>query len=426
MVQVNFAKREVQCKIVYYGPAESGKTANLRSIHERTPEHVRGALTTISTDTDRTLFFDYLPLHLGAVAGISTKINVYAVPYIEHQNAVRLLVLEGVDGIVFVASSARADLDANREALENLRTNLAGFGRDLEDVPLVFQWNKSDASDALSPEELAAALNPDCHFASPAVATEGVGVFTTMKAISQRVIENVTTMMAAQPAAAAVPEPPPAPVPVPVPQPEPEPEPELEPALQLPTEPQLPPPVVEDYGQRGRPLEFEEVALPSEEELPAPAPPVPASGVPSWKTGRPPEEVEAPAPTPPPAIVSAAEDLERTSTSTSTRTRDLEPFLSRGGQGHGWKGAGDEEPPPLAPPGDPEPGSWDGVEIVDESLEERSRARRGYAVDPVVERRRKPRIADRSHVIPATAMAAGALIALFSLITIGYLVHALL
>ena len=143
MVQINFAKREVQCKVVYYGPARSGKTANLRSIHERTPKKVCGALTSIATDTDRTLFFDFLPLNLGPMAGIGTKINLYAVPYLANQNATRLLVLEGTDGIVFVADSSTAELTENIEALANLRENLAELGRELEDIPIVFQWNNA-------------------------------------------------------------------------------------------------------------------------------------------------------------------------------------------------------------------------------------------------------------------------------------------
>ena len=150
MAQINFAKGEVQCKVVYYGPAQAGKTANLQQVHARSPSHVRGKLTSISTDGDRTLFFDYLPMNLGKVAGIRTKINLYAVPYIENQNALRVLVLEGVDGIVFVADARPDQVDANREAMDNLRENLAAVGRDFGEVPIVFQWNHTDAENALS------------------------------------------------------------------------------------------------------------------------------------------------------------------------------------------------------------------------------------------------------------------------------------
>ncbi|MHC4408973.1 MAG: GTP-binding protein, partial [Planctomycetota bacterium] len=195
MAQVNFAKGEVQCKVVFYGPAQSGKTANLRTIHARSPEHVRGKLTSIATDGERTLFFDYLPLNLGKVASIRTKINIYAVPYIEGQNALRLLVLEGVDGIVFVADSSRARVDENREALENLRTNLAAVGRDLSEVPLVFQWNKSDCADAMTSEEMTQALDASRWERLAAAALQGTGVLATLKTVTRHVLEHVSGMM---------------------------------------------------------------------------------------------------------------------------------------------------------------------------------------------------------------------------------------
>ena len=195
MAQVNFAKGEVQCKVVYYGPAQSGKTANLRAIHERSPEHVRGKLTSISTDGERTLFFDYLPLNLGKVAGIRTKINIYAVPYLSGQNALRLLVLEGVDGIVFVADSSRARADENREALENLRSNLAAVGRDLSEVPIVFQWNRADADDAMTAAEMSQALDAADLESRSATATSGAGVIETLKAVTRRVLEHISGMM---------------------------------------------------------------------------------------------------------------------------------------------------------------------------------------------------------------------------------------
>ena len=196
MAQINFAKGEVQCKVVYYGPAQSGKTANLRTVHARSPEHVRGKLTSIATDGERTLFFDFLPLNLGKVAGIRTKINIYAVPYIDGQNALRMLVLEGVDGIVFVADSMRSRVDENREALANLRANLAAVGRELSEVPLVFQWNKSDAADAMSSEEMIQALDAAHWESSSAAALEGVGVLQTLKLVTRGVLEHVSGMMA--------------------------------------------------------------------------------------------------------------------------------------------------------------------------------------------------------------------------------------
>jgi signal recognition particle receptor subunit beta len=202
MVQINFAKREVQCKVVYYGPSMSGKTANLRQIHERSPERVRGALTTIATDTNRTLFFDFLPLNLGLVANVKAKINLYAVPYIDAQNALRLLVLEGVDGIVFVADSAPNRMRANLMALENLHENLAQLGRDLRDLPVVFQWNKRDLKEATPVADLAQALNPQGRPAFEAAAQMGAGIFQTLKSITHAVLVDVTKMIVVTPAEA--------------------------------------------------------------------------------------------------------------------------------------------------------------------------------------------------------------------------------
>ncbi len=192
MVQINFAQREVQCKVVYYGPAQSGKTENLSSVRERMPKKICGALTTIATDAKRTLFFDFLPLNLGKVANINAKVHLYGVPWQENQTAVRLLVLEGVDGIVFVADRAGDRQQANLQALEDLRQNLANMDRRLEEIPIVFQWNKSDLPDALSEEELRRSLNPEGHPEFAATATSGEGVIPTVKAITQLVLENVS------------------------------------------------------------------------------------------------------------------------------------------------------------------------------------------------------------------------------------------
>jgi len=192
MVQINFATREVQCKVVYYGPAQSGKTANLQSIHDKAPAQVHGNLTRLATDTDRTLFFDFLPLDLGALAGIRTKVQLYGVPYIETQNAVRVLVLEGVDAVVFVADSDRSRLIHNVEALRNLEENLGRLGRSIDEVPLIFQWNKSGCPDAVPPAELEQALNSTGAPAFTANALNGTGVFRTLKAVTAAVLEKVT------------------------------------------------------------------------------------------------------------------------------------------------------------------------------------------------------------------------------------------
>jgi len=195
MAQINFAKGEVQCKIVYYGPAESGKTANLRLIHDRSPERIRGKLTTIATDSNRTLFFDFLPLNLGKVATIRAKLNLYAVPYIDGHDTLRLLVLEGVDGIVFVADARKDRLEANREALANLHDNLAQLGRGPDEVPIVFQANKMDLEGAVSAARLADALGLPDAAAIDANAIDGTGVLPSLKALTKQVLENVAGMM---------------------------------------------------------------------------------------------------------------------------------------------------------------------------------------------------------------------------------------
>ncbi len=276
MVQINFAKSEVQCKVVYYGPPRSGKTANLRSIHDRSPSHVRGALTTIATDTNRTLFFDFLPLNIGTVAGIKTKIHLYAVPYIANQHSMRLLVLEGVDGIVFVADSSAHQLEANREALRDLSENLAQLGRDIQDVPLIWQWNKSDLPDAMSADELQRNLNPEGRTSFAAVAEAGNGVFATLKGVTQAVLVNTAKLMGnrapdgkeanesapAAPAPVAAPAAAAAPAPVP-PQPR-------ETTVEAPRLPLTPP--VTEAPVAPRPLPKSPVATPTAKPTPEPTP----------------------------------------------------------------------------------------------------------------------------------------------------------
>ena len=384
MVQINFAKREVQCKVVYYGPARSGKTANLRSVHDRTPETVRGKLTSMATDTNRTLFFDFLPLDLGNVAGIRTKIHLYAVPYIDRQNAMRLLVLEGVDGIVFVADASRARLEENREALENLRENLRALGREIDDVPLVWQFNKSDLPDALPIAELNQALNPEGRPAFPAAAEIGTGVFSTLKVMTQAVLVNVTKALGRVPAAA--PEPAsadPDTEEIPRPQPEPAPPKESPVPVEEEKEPTYNPPwrqgKVPVRRRDPEPLPaFEEVTLPDPPQAPEPV--LAAAAVP-----------EAPAPPRAPAARPAP-----------VRT------------------------PPRAMPTAPAPDRGAGTWESHDRLEQRSRARQGVAIQPVVDRRKRPRPNDPYRRVPARQFAAGAAFTFVSLITIGFLVYILL
>jgi signal recognition particle receptor subunit beta len=191
MVQINFANKEIQCKIVYYGPGMSGKTTNLEVVHKKAPTNAKGDLTSIATEGDRTLFFDFMPLDLGNIAGIKTKFQLYTVPGQVYYNSTRKLVLQGVDGIVFVADSQAEKSDENIEALENLKTNLREYGRDLDSIPVVFQWNKRDLPTALTVEELNKRMNPMGAPSFEAVASTGEGVFPTLKALASLVLESI-------------------------------------------------------------------------------------------------------------------------------------------------------------------------------------------------------------------------------------------
>ncbi len=191
MVQINFAQRQVNAKIVYYGPGMSGKTTNLEVIHQRAPENNRGDLTSISTDGDRTLFFDFMPLDLGTVAGMRTCFQIYTVPGQVYYNSTRKLVLQGVDGVVFVADSQASMAQENIESMNNLAENLREYGRELDDLPLVIQYNKRDLPDAMSVEELEAMLNPRGVPSFEAVANTGQGVFPTLKALAAEVLDHI-------------------------------------------------------------------------------------------------------------------------------------------------------------------------------------------------------------------------------------------
>ena len=190
MVQVNFARKTIDLKLVYYGPGLSGKTTNLDQIHRKAPDANCGDLTSIDTNGDRTLFFDYMPLNLGVV-GMETMFQLYTVPGQVFYNATRKLVLQGADGIVFVADSAASKLERNLESFENLAENLAEHDRSIAHVPLVFQWNKRDLDDALPVEELEQALNPGGLPSFEAIASESKGVFTTLKGLAALVLQNV-------------------------------------------------------------------------------------------------------------------------------------------------------------------------------------------------------------------------------------------
>jgi signal recognition particle receptor subunit beta len=193
MVQINFAQRQVNAKIVYYGPGMSGKTTNLEIVHQRAPSPNRGDLTSISTDGDRTLFFDFMPLDLGTVAGMRTCFQIYTVPGQVYYNSTRKLVLQGVDGVVFVADSSASMVEENLESMRNLEQNLAEYGKTLAQMPLIIQYNKRDLPDAMSVEELNKILNPYNAPFYEAIANTGQGVFPTLKALAARVLESIHT-----------------------------------------------------------------------------------------------------------------------------------------------------------------------------------------------------------------------------------------
>ena len=209
MVQINFAAREVNCKIVYYGPGRSGKTTNLEVVHAKAPKDSKGELVSIATETDRTLYFDFLPLDLGQIAGMKTKFQLYTVPGQVFYNATRKLVLQGADGVIFVADSNPDMRDENIESLENLIENLRENGLNIDDLPIVFQWNKRDLPNAMSPDEMNADLNKWNAPASEAVAVKGEGVFPTLKMLSSAVIRKLNEeQRGGAPSAPSAPRPP--------------------------------------------------------------------------------------------------------------------------------------------------------------------------------------------------------------------------
>lgn len=192
MSTINFAAREINFKLVYYGPGLSGKTTNLKLIHERVPGESKGEMVSLATENERTLFFDFLPLDLGTVNGFTTRFHLYTVPGQVFYNSSRKLILRGVDGIVFVADSAPNRLRANAESLRNLRENLDEYDLKLSDVPLVFQINKRDLPDAVPSEMVQHVLDPEGGVpAFDAVASEFQGVFEPLRAVSRMVLEKL-------------------------------------------------------------------------------------------------------------------------------------------------------------------------------------------------------------------------------------------
>jgi signal recognition particle receptor subunit beta len=191
MALVNYAAREINCKIVYYGTGLGGKTTNLKYIHSQLAPTTRGELISLATETERTLFFDFLPLDLGSVQGFKTRFSLYTVPGQVEYNASRKLILNGVDGIIFVADSDVMRSRDNVESLQNMIDNLAEYSLTLDNIPWVLQYNKRDLANALPIERLEKELNIRGVPSFEAVASEGLGVFATLKAISKLILNRL-------------------------------------------------------------------------------------------------------------------------------------------------------------------------------------------------------------------------------------------
>ena len=223
MSMINYASREINCKIVYYGPGLGGKTTNLEHVYGKVTPDTRGKLISLATETERTLFFDFLPVDLGSIRGFKTRFHLYTVPGQVYYNASRKLILKGVDGIVFVGDSQIERMEANQEAMQNLYDNMAEYGYDLTKMPFVIQYNKRDLPNAAPIRDLQAAMNPGWEVGDPAkqrvtpdpfrsgenlveqvdgvwierapyfeaVAVTGEGVFDTLKAVSKLVLKSL-------------------------------------------------------------------------------------------------------------------------------------------------------------------------------------------------------------------------------------------
>ena len=188
---VNYHTKEVNCKIVYYGPGLGGKTTNIQYVYQKTSGDNRGKMITLNTENERTLFFDFLPLDLGEIRGFKTRFHLYTVPGQVFYEASRKLILRGVDGIVFVADSQVERMEANLESLDGLEKNLVEQGYELDKLPIVMQWNKRDLPNVVSTQDMEKALNRWDVPAFEAVATNGAGVFESLKMVSKLVLMNL-------------------------------------------------------------------------------------------------------------------------------------------------------------------------------------------------------------------------------------------
>ena len=192
MSLINYASREINCKIVYYGPGLCGKTTNLQHIYDKSNVGTKGKLISLATETDRTLFFDFLPLELGTVRGFKTRFHLYTVPGQVFYDASRKLILKGVDGVIFVADSQNERMDANLESVDNLQVNLKSQGYDLTTLPYVLQLNKRDLPNVATVEEMRRLLVKKSEPTFEAVASKGTGVFETLKGVAKLVLSELT------------------------------------------------------------------------------------------------------------------------------------------------------------------------------------------------------------------------------------------
>ncbi|HEY7161352.1 MAG TPA: GTPase domain-containing protein [Acidobacteriota bacterium] len=191
MTFINYASREINCKIVYYGPGLCGKTTNIQYIYDRTNPGAKGKLISLATETDRTLFFDFLPLDLGSVKGFKVRFHLYTVPGQVFYDASRKLILKGVDGVIFVADSQNERMEANEESVYNLKMNLKEQGYDLQVIPYVLQLNKRDLPNVATVEEMIQKLQQKQEPVFEAVASKGVGVFETLKAVARQALNDL-------------------------------------------------------------------------------------------------------------------------------------------------------------------------------------------------------------------------------------------
>jgi signal recognition particle receptor subunit beta len=190
MAAISYATKEINAKIVYYGPGMSGKTTNLRVIYEHVPGNLKSNMISLSTEGERTLFFDFLPLDLGNIKSFKIKLQLYTVPGQVYYNATRKLVLRGVDGIVFVADSAPDKMPENIASLQNLYDNFTEYRYVIDDIPTIFQYNKRDVQNAVSIDELNHYLNQRNLLWNEAVASQGTGVFDSLKSIGKLVVDQ--------------------------------------------------------------------------------------------------------------------------------------------------------------------------------------------------------------------------------------------